>query len=311
MLHVTNGGEVVWRLRASGLSGGTLAWDDVLHEGPVQSDLTDEELRVERARFLSGTGGRPYEDALARLEQRDRRLHEARGREPIVLWFEADLYDQLQILQILDRLEPERVELICVGDHPSEERFYGLGQLEPSELPPLFEQREAVTADQVELARRGWAALRQPTPEALVGLLGRDTSALPFLAEALTRLLEELPWTTDGLSRTERSLLAPLEDGSADFADLFRAHMAAEGRPFLGDVWAGDHLRTLSTGPHPLVTLSDDGRYALTDDGRATLAGRLDAVELRGIDRWLGGTHIGPPHPVWRWDPDPAHATLG
>jgi Domain of unknown function (DUF1835) len=309
MLHVTNGGEVVWRLRASGLSGSTLAWDDVLHEGPVQADLTDEELRVERALFLSRTGGRAYEDALARLEQRDRRLQEARGREQIVLWFEADLYDQLQILQILDRLE--RVEWIGVGDHPSEERFYGLGQLEPSELPPLFEQREAVTADQVELARRGWAALRQPTPEALVGLLGRDTSALPFLAEALTRLLEELPWTTDGLSRTERSLLAPLEDGSADFADLFRAHMAAEGRPFLGDVWAGDHLRTLSTGPHPLVTLSDDGRYALTDNGRATLAGRLDAVELRGIDRWLGGTHIGPPHPVWRWDPDPAHATLG
>jgi hypothetical protein len=309
MLHVTNGGEVVWRLRASGLSGSTLAWDDVLHEGPVRADLADDELRVERARFLSGTGGRSYEDVLARLKQRDRRLHEARGREQIVLWFEADLYDQLQILQILDGLEPERVELVCVGDHPSEER-YGLGQLVPSDLPPLFEEREAVTAAQIELARRGWAALRQPTPEPLLDFLGQDLTALPFLAEALTRLLQELPWTTDGLSRTERSLLAPLEDGPADFADLFRAHMAAEERPFLGDVWAGDHLRTLSTGPRPLVIHSDGGRYALTDDGRATLAGRLDAVELRGIDRWLGGVHISSPDPVWRWDPDPARAVL-
>jgi hypothetical protein len=155
MLHVTNGGAVVGTLRASGLPGSKLAWDDVLHEGPVRAGLSDEELRAERARFLSSTGWPPCEDALASLERRDRRLHEAVGRERIVLWFEADLYDQLQILQILDRIDPDRVELICIDDHPSTERFYGLSQLEPPEFPPLFEQREAVTADHVELARRG------------------------------------------------------------------------------------------------------------------------------------------------------------
>jgi Domain of unknown function (DUF1835) len=310
LLHVTNGDVVVGMLAASGLTGDRLAWDDVLHEGPVRTALDDEAFRAERAAFLSASASFPYEEALGRLEARDRRLTRAVGKEDVVLWFEADLYDQLQILQILDRLEPERVELVCIGEHPSTDRFYGLGQLESVELPPLFERREPVTAERVDLARRGWSALGQPTPEALQGLLGDDLSALPFLADALRRLLEELPWTTDGLSRTERSLLAPLADGPADFADLFRAHMAAEERPFLGDLSAVEHLRTLSDGRRPLARASDGGQYTLTEDGRAALVGELDAVELRGIDRWLGGTHLGTPHPLWRWDPDLHRAVL-
>jgi hypothetical protein len=39
-----------------------------------------------------------------------------------VLWFEADLYDQLQIAEILARLADlgvpaERITLICIGEH--------------------------------------------------------------------------------------------------------------------------------------------------------------------------------------------------
>jgi hypothetical protein len=37
-------------------------------------------------------------------------------------------------------------------------------------------------------------------------------------------------------------------------------------------------------------------------EGRRGLSGEADRVELLGIDRWLGGTHLRPGH-VWRWDP--------
>ena len=32
------------------------------------------------------------------------------------------------------------------------------------------------------------------------------------------------------------------------------------------------------------------------------LAGRADHVALLGIDRWVGGTHLGAGS-AWRWDP--------
>jgi hypothetical protein len=310
MLHVTNGDIVVGSLAASGLAGDRLGWVDVLHEGPVRGGISDEQLCAERAAFLAEADGRAHEDVFAPLERRDRRLAEAAGRDEIVLWFEADLYDQLQLIQILDRLEPHGVELICIHDHPSVERFYGLGQLEAHVFPELFEKRVPVTAEQTALARRAWAAFRERSPESLDALRREEPAALPYLAAALTRLLEELPWTTDGLSRTERSLAA-LADAPATSADAFRAYLESEERPFLGDTWAFDRLAGLAANGRPLLEETAGGRYVLTHDGERVLASEVDALELRGIDRWLGGTHIGRPDPVWRWDPDRARAVLG
>ncbi|MGH3042666.1 MAG: hypothetical protein ACRDNG_13190, partial [Gaiellaceae bacterium] len=64
MLHLTNGRAVVGTLEASGLAGDRLAWDDVLHEGPVPAGLPDDELRAVRARFLSASDTVSYEEAL-------------------------------------------------------------------------------------------------------------------------------------------------------------------------------------------------------------------------------------------------------
>ena len=40
----------------------------------------------------------------------------------------------------------------------------------------------------------------------------------------------------------------------------------------------------------------------LTATGERTLRGEADRVELLGIDRWIGGTHITPDN-TWRWHP--------
>jgi hypothetical protein len=40
----------------------------------------------------------------------------------------------------------------------------------------------------------------------------------------------------------------------------------------------------------------------LTPAGERVLRGEADRVELLGIDRWLGGTHVTA-EDVWRWDP--------
>lgn len=40
----------------------------------------------------------------------------------------------------------------------------------------------------------------------------------------------------------------------------------------------------------------------LTDAGHRVLAGKADAVELIGIDRWIGGVHLHGHSTYWRWD---------
>jgi hypothetical protein len=264
----------------------------VLHEGPVPA-VDDDELREVRAGFLAV-------DA-ATFEERDAAL--ADGRDgAYVLWFEADLYDQLQIAQILDRLArldvaPERITLICIGEHIGFARFGGLGELEGPQLAAL-PARVAVplTAEAMELGRRAWAAFRAPDPRGLAAIVSSRSPVLRFLPEAFDRLAREYPSTRDGLSLTERRLLAAVADGAVTAGSAFVRAAAREARPFLGDAWAYAAIDRLARADTPLLQAARPvGRTAavsLTDPGRAVLAGNEDHVALNGIDRWVGGVHL-------------------
>lgn len=305
--HVTNGDSVAGSLSESGIEGTILAWRDVLHEGPVPENLTDEELRVVRAHFLADQGWGEYDEVLRDFEQRDHDLGECRDYDEVVLWFEHDLYDQLQLIQILDRLAQigpasTGVSLICVDRFPGVERFTGLGQLSPKELASLFPARVFVTEATYETASAAWHAFRAADPTVIRTILDLyGDSQLPFLFSAILRLMEEYPGQFDGLSRTERTTLEELADGPRPFETLFERVNACETAPFLGDTTFRTVLDRIHHVSSPLIDVSKD-EITITETGRNVLAGKADMVALNGIDRWLGGVHLVGNTVDWRWD---------
>jgi hypothetical protein len=109
---------------------------------------------------------------------------------------------------------------------------------------------------------------------------------LRFLAEAFGRLAREYPSTRDGLSLTERRLLAALPGTPAE---AFLRASAKEARPFLGDTFAFRALDRLAAGG---LVFGD----ARTPAGERVLAGG----EVHVTDRWVGGVRM--PETRWRWD---------
>jgi len=302
VLHVTNGDSTVETMRRAHLVGDIVPWRDVLHEGPVPA-LPPADLRPLRAAHLATMGPAGAAEVEAVLRARDERLEAAvEAGERVVLWFEHDLYDQLQLLQILAGLSdrPIGVELICVGSFPGRPDFAGLGELDPDELGSLWPVRTPLTNEHVRAARAGWDAFRGTDPRALARMAATPDPKLPFLAAALRRLLEELPGVRDGLARTERQLLAAIAAGARTRERAFVEAAASEEAPFLGDDTAFERLDELARGPHPLVTAGGD--LALTAAGADVLAGRADRVALNGFDRWLGGLHLRAEDGLWRWD---------
>jgi hypothetical protein len=308
-LHVTNGDATVPELLATGLMETVLPWRDVLHEGPVP-DVPDAELRAIRARFLNGENAADV-GTEAELERRDRTLAAGRGGA-YMLWFEADLYDQLQLVQILARLQElgvsaERVTLICIGEHLGSAHFGGLGELDAGQLARLPDTAAAVlTPAALELAASAWAALRAPEPAGLRAIAATPSAELRFLAAAFDRLGREYPSTRDGLSLTERRLLAAVAAGAPDAGAAFVRAAAKEARPFLGDTWAFDRMTRLATCQEPLLEagapVARGTRLALTATGRRVLEGEADHVALNGVDRWIGGVHLQGRAVPWRWD---------
>ena len=124
-----------------------------------------------------------------------------------MLWFEHDLYDQLQLIQVLDGLAELRgppISLVCEAEY--------LGTMAPERAAELFALRNPLMRRHLQEAQAAWAAFRSPDPRDLENL---KTTSLPFLGAALRRHLEEFPWTTDGFSRSERQIVEALRAGAA------------------------------------------------------------------------------------------------
>jgi hypothetical protein len=315
MLHITNGDAVAGKLRDASLPGEISLSADVLHEGPCPTRADATAFRETRAHYLADAGYAAYDDALATFVRADASLHAACEGDEIVLWFEHDLFDQLQLLRLLAAFAehgtgPAALTLICIGSYPGVSRFDGLGQLSIAQLSGLFPNRRPVTPGQLALGRDGWQRFGGGTPRPFEALLKEDTNALPYLAGAVRRQLEELPSTRNGLSRTEHQALAAIAAGAPDMGTAFRTTQEMEERVFMGDLSFARAVRTLASASLPLVRLETPGTdaplarqaVALTPLGRDVLAGRADHARVNGVDRWIGGVHLLGHEPAWRWD---------
>jgi len=94
LLHLTNGYCAIPAVRAAGVDEEILPWHEVLHDGPVPGGL-------------------------------DAAIAEA---EPLMLWFEPDLFDLLLLRQLVERLpEDTWAQLVMVG----QERWRSVSEVEP------------------------------------------------------------------------------------------------------------------------------------------------------------------------------------
>jgi len=294
MLHITNGESV--SLLQSGLPGQVVFWNDVLAEGPVPRGLPLRELSRIRERFLADFFDLPHSEVS--FAQRDETLAHFRDHEEVVLWFEHDLFDQLQLVQLLDwfaaqDLGQTRLSLVSSSSY--------LGPLRPEELPPLFQMRHTVTNAELKTAQAAWDAFRSPHPLDLAGLLNEDLSALPFLRSALLRHLQQFPDVSCGLARTEKQILHLTSGGLHQFGELFLADQKLEECIFMGDTTFRQYLNGLSKAKDPLLRQTG-AEYQITTFGEQVLVGKADHVRANGINRWLGGVHLCEGAPLWRWN---------
>lgn len=327
-LHVTNGDAAASGLARSGLPGDVLSWRDILHDGPVPPDDDLPAFHKARAAFLASRGWTSEAEVVVDFEERDARLDGVAPEHEIVLWFEPDLYDQLQLAQIIARLAAKpaaaRPRLTIV---PAD--LY-LGPLAPDKFPPLFAARRALRDTDLQHGTAAWRAFTSPDPIALVNVTNRiddeiaartyagdESTRLPHLAAALRRLLEEYPDCDHGLSRSERQICEALVPGPSTMAKLYRAaHHDAESWSWLGDWSFAWYVQRLSDCARPLVVHANGtrvmapGRDAdrgfwertveLTPFGHDVVRERADAAAVNGIDRWIGGVRVQ--GNGWRWD---------
>lgn len=299
MLHIRPGDDILPKLKEAGLPGEFIRWADALCQGPAPAGLPPEERRTLRARFAAENGYLPFDKALPFLAEQDQNLERFREHDRVLLWFEHDLFCQINLIYLLDwfsqqKLGKTKLFLICIGKH--------LGHLSGEELTQLFGTEHEVTAAELDLARRAWSAFCSPDPTGIERLLRDGTAPLPFLHDALLRHLQEFPSRKNGLNLTEQWALEVIASGENRPDRIFREVNRREKVFWMTDLIFYAALKRLTAGPSPLLTT--EPMFEVTGSGRAVLAGDADSIGLNGIDRRLGGVHLHGSESAWRWDQD-------
>ncbi len=317
MLHIVNGECAVSALKIAGIPGEFLSWDDLLYEGPVPIPVPLERLSAVRARYISDAGWESYPDACRHFSRRDLCLENSSNLDEVILWNSFELTDQLHLLQLLhwfstQRPRKARIRIIFVGDYLADDAV--------SLIQTSWGRQQDVTDGQLSAAQSLWTAFCSGSPLALYQLnssAGRQHE-LPFINQALLRLFQEYPATGDGLSRTQRQIIEALLQEPMTPIEIFDFSQSRESTRFMGDWSFWRLLEGLVNAPNPMImplsgawmpfapldihshTSFYRQRIGITGEGREVLARRADALELNGIDRWIGGVHLLPGK-IWRW----------
>jgi hypothetical protein len=306
---ITNGDHAANALSAHFPDSEILIWRDVLVEGPVPGNIDDEALADIRAQYIERAFG--VSDVRSDFTRRNAAFKKLDNFDQIELWFETDLHDQLQILELLSRFAqrpPASTPLLAMSPPP----------LSSFIDDAAGEAREITEAD-YDAAEQMWVAFRASTPDDVLACAS-EPGALSEARTAFERLLEEYPSPRDGLGRIERNALLAIRDGAITPGLAFRHYQQTEELPFLGDLGFYCRLDQLASGKSPLVLGLPDGGVAeaarsnmtveytdtlveLTDAGHDVLEGGEDFIALNGIDRWIGGVHLTNEN-VWRYDPE-------
>ena len=315
-LHIRCGSDIRSRLAEAGFAGDFLEYSDALCQGPVVEDVSWLDRRAD---FLAGNYGagiglsrEQIGEARAAAEAR---LQTAAARhDRVVLWFEHDSYDQLNLARCLAQFAetpPRRFQMVTLDHYPGAMRFIGLGQLPPESLRLLWDARKPVSVPQVRDGQTAWRLLRRPDPSALAAAAASGLEALPYLARAVRRHCQELPWTSDGLGLTERLILELVAERPRRIGEVFRDLMHdREPLPWLGDLMLQSIIEAMKRAKQPVFTAAFEDadrswyreRLTITPLGQAVLAGQVDWLSLLPPERWLGGVCIRGGEPCWRWD---------
>ncbi len=211
LLHITNGDSFTERLKTLPLKGDIITWREMLCEGKTLSNVGSESFWKTRFEFLNKNYKISKSWFVEKTLKEYRSLCNHKQQDRIVLWFEYDLFCQINLLAVISWLKTHRrhaeISLICSGDEDDSDKMYGLNELSDEQLLTLYENKTILTQDDIEYADYVWQLYCSDNPIRLENLRDFDNYQFKYLSEAVKAHLQRFPSIKNGLNTIENKIL--------------------------------------------------------------------------------------------------------
>ena len=288
-LHILNGDSTHHLFRDSGIAGDVFVWNEILSEGPVVYEVGEEKFWQKRLEFVTEAFG-PGASNYRNLIDSSKVLTELKSYEEIVLWYEYDLFCQVNLMAILSwlhRLEATEnvtISLICVGQEPGYDRLVGLGQIPVYRYNELFQERKNLSAPSLRYANRVWSAYCSPDPHELV-FAQMPHPVFNYLHHAISAHFKRFPFKGNQLSEIEYQIIKIIDEKSPDGVDLVVRDLLQWQQFYgFGDLQYFRYIKFLE----PFISFNSP--LSLSDEGKSFLSGEKSRSSYKALIYPLGGT---------------------
>lgn len=210
-LHITNGDVLTEKLRTLKLQGDIITWREMLCEGKTETNVGSESFWKTRFEFLNKNYKISKSWFIDKTLKEYRTLCNHKQEDHIVLWFEHDLFDQINMLAVISWLKTHRpyaqISLVSGDKEVKTDNLLGLGSLHDDQLRKLFNNRTLLTQDDVEYADYVWQLYCSDNPIRLENLKDFDSFQFAHLSGAIEAHLLRFPTIKNGLNAVENNIL--------------------------------------------------------------------------------------------------------
>ena len=288
-LHITNGDILTNKLNTLKLEGDIITWREMLCEGKTETSVGSESFWKTRFEFLNKNYKVSKSWFIDKTLKEYRTLCNHKQEDRIVLWFDFDLFDQINMLAVISWLKTHRpyaeISLVSSEVEKNSVNIIGLGQLDDEQLRKLYTNRTLLTQDDIEYADYVWQLYCSDNPIRLENLKDFDSFQFSHLSGAIEAHLMRFPTIRNGLNEVENNILRLARSAKPKTKlELLNTVLRNQGRYGFGDT----QYDRVMTKLKPLFTNFSPVR--LSKKGMEILEGKTSYYScIQENDVYLGG----------------------
>lgn len=288
-LHITNGDNFTQKLKTLKLKGDIITWREMLCEGKTETNVGSESFWKTRFDFLHKNYKVSKSWFVEKTLKEYRSLCNHKQQDQIILWFEYDLFCQINMLAVLSWLKKHRryaeIYLVCSGDEDETNRLYGLSDLNDEQILHSYKNKVKLSQNDIEYADYVWQLYCSDNPIRLENLIDFDNYQFEYLADAIKVHLKRFPTIKNGLNELENRVLEySLQQKPKSKKQLLNQLLKNQGFYGFGDT---QYERVISN-LRPLFSSFNPVR--LTTKGKEILDGQTNYYsQIRDSEDYLGG----------------------
>lgn len=231
-LHITNGDALTQLLQRSDFKGEIVTWREMLCEGRTTTDVGSESFWKQRFEFLNSRYRVTKKKFIDLTLKEYRNLCNYKQQQEIVLWFEDDLFCQVNMLAVMSWLLKHRkgadIFLVKLQKKDRRGQFIPLSQLQPADLEKSYRKRTSLDPDDLEYADYIWQLYCEKNPLLLQKAIANPNEAFPHLSNAIKAHYQRFPSVKNGLNRQENKMLQLAHTANPADTDALVAAMLKE-----------------------------------------------------------------------------------